>query len=65
MLLIMARGLVHFWPHSLLQADYVLEGKDPIPVIGEIAQREDIPTEQLKAAGYPVKLKKTSCPVFC
>lgn len=55
MLLIMARGLVHFWPHSLLQADYVLEGKDPIPVIGEIAQREDIPTEQLKAAGYPVK----------
>jgi phosphate transport system permease protein len=55
MLLIMARGLVHFWPHSLIQADYVLEGKEPVPVIGEVAQREDIPTEQLKAAGYPVK----------
>ncbi len=54
LLLITVRGLGHFWPHSLLQADYVLEGREPIRVIGEITQEEDIPTEQLRSAGYPV-----------
>lgn len=52
--LIATRGMGHFWPHAVLEANYVLEGRAPVLVIGEVTESESIPTEQLKAAGYPV-----------
>lgn len=58
LLLIAVRGLGHFWPHSVLQADYVLEGLEPVRVIGEITQSVETSTEQLRVAGYPVNEDK-------
>lgn len=50
LILIAARGLNHFWPAAVMQADYTADGKT-IRLIGEIRDKEDIPASRLQAAG--------------
>src|SRR5690606_3470659 len=54
LLLIAVRGLSHFWPHSLVEADYVTANGQASKVIGEIVEYENVPAEQLRTAGVSV-----------
>ena len=54
LLLIAVRGLSHFWPHSLVEADYVSASGQASKVIGEIVEYENVPAEQLRTAGLSV-----------
>lgn len=51
--LIAVRGLGHFWPADILQADYALNGQQS-RLIGEQVESEDVPAEQLRDAGIAV-----------
>ena len=55
LLLLGARGLGHFWPKPVLQANY-LAMDPPVTVIGEIADSETVDAGQLQfsAAGAPL-----------
>lgn len=55
LLLLGARGLGHFWPKPVLQANY-LAVDPPVTVIGEIADSETVDAGQLQfsAAGAPL-----------
>jgi len=55
LLLIASRGLGHFWPASIVEAEYVEKNGSTIRVIGEIRETEQVPSSQLKDAGYEVK----------
>ncbi len=52
--MIAVRGLAHFWASDLIQANYVVPGEQPRPVIGEVVQREQVTRERLQGAGLPV-----------
>ncbi|WP_421867084.1 phosphate ABC transporter permease PstA [Motiliproteus sp.] len=52
--LIAVRGLGHFWPADVLQADYIESDGSRVVVIGEIADREDVPAIQMREAGLEV-----------
>ncbi|AZZ90215.1 phosphate ABC transporter permease PstA [Hahella sp. KA22] len=54
LLLIGVRGLAHFWPHSLMETDYLGENDKTTLLIGEIVETEEVPAEQLHAAGVQV-----------
>ena len=56
LLLLGARGLGHFWPRPVLQANY-LALEPPAVVIGEIADSETVDAAQLRfsAAGAPLR----------
>jgi phosphate transport system permease protein len=54
-----ARGLPHFWPAKLLQADYQRPGENTVPVLAEVRESEDVSSARLKSAGYPVDTTKT------
>ena len=51
---IAVRGLGHFWPADLLQANYTVPGQPAHVVIGEVVQKEEVPRARLKGAGLPV-----------
>ena len=51
---IAVRGLGHFWPADLIQANYNVPGQANHIVIGEVVQKEEVPRERLKSAGLPV-----------
>ena len=51
---IAVRGLGHFWPADLIQANYDVPGQANHIVIGEVVQKEEVPRERLKSAGLPV-----------
>lgn len=51
---IAVRGLGHFWPADLIQANYTVPGQENHIVIGEVVQKEEVPRERLKSAGLPV-----------
>ena len=51
---IAVRGLGHFWPADLIQANYSVPGQENHIVIGEVVQKEEVPRERLKSAGLPV-----------
>src|SRR5471030_122912 len=51
---IAVRGLGHFWPADLIQANYNVPGQENHIVIGEVVQKEEVPRERLKSAGLPV-----------
>ncbi len=55
LLLLGARGLGHFWPKPVLQANYLVTDP-PVAVIGEIAHSETVDAGQLRfsAAGAPL-----------
>jgi phosphate transport system permease protein len=52
--LIAVKGLSHFWPHSLLEAEYVAPGGQKTIIMGELTDSEDVPAEQLATAGVVV-----------
>lgn len=49
-----ARGLPHFWPKKLLQAEYQRPGDAPVPLLAEVLDSEEVSSMRLKSAGYPV-----------
>lgn len=51
--LIAARGLVHFWPADVIQADYT-DGDRTIKIAGERVDTESVPAEQLRTSGIEV-----------
>jgi phosphate transport system permease protein len=50
LMLIAVRGLGHFWPSAVMQADYTTGGQTTT-LIGEIRSEERIPVTRLQAAG--------------
>ena len=59
LLLIAVRGLSHFWPADVIEAEYTIPGQPTITLIGEVTPREQVPTERLHGAGLPVDPEKT------
>ncbi|MCY1513102.1 phosphate ABC transporter, permease protein PstA [compost metagenome] len=51
---IAVRGLAHFWPADLVEAQYAIPGQPAKPVIGEVVQSEEVSRARLKGAGLPV-----------
>ena len=51
--LIAVRGLGHFWPADVIQAEYQHDGQTH-KIIGEIVDREEVPADQLRGAGIEV-----------
>ncbi|WP_175653057.1 phosphate ABC transporter permease PstA [Pseudomonas sp. Marseille-P9899] len=51
---IAVRGLGHFWPADLVQANYTVPGQPAHVVVGEVVQKEEVPRARLKGAGLPV-----------
>ncbi|MFD2231669.1 phosphate ABC transporter permease PstA [Alkalimarinus sediminis] len=52
--LIAAKGLVHFWPHAVMEAEHIAADGTRSVVIGEIVETEDVAAEQLRTAGVTV-----------
>ncbi len=52
--LIASKGLVHFWPHPVLEADYIADENSRTVIIGEVVETEEVPAEQLRTAGVDV-----------
>jgi len=53
-LLIAVRGLAHFWPADVMQADYQHKG-ETTRVLGEINAGEDVSLERLRDSGYEIE----------
>ncbi|GIZ13159.1 phosphate transport system permease protein PstA [Pseudomonas sp. NCCP-436] len=51
---IATRGLGHFWPADVLEADYQVPQQESQVLLGEVVQREEVPRARLAAAGLPV-----------
>ncbi|WP_332821920.1 phosphate ABC transporter permease PstA, partial [Pseudomonas sp.] len=51
---IATRGLGHFWPADIVEADYQVPGQEMKVMAGEITQIEEIPRARLAASGLPV-----------
>ncbi|MCG6873444.1 MAG: phosphate ABC transporter permease PstA [Gammaproteobacteria bacterium] len=49
--LIAVRGLAHFWPAPLIQANYSENGSEPVRIVGEITASETVPRQRLIDAG--------------
>ena len=54
LMLIAVRGLSHFWPADVIEAEYTIPGQPTITLVGEVTTREQVPTERLHGAGLPV-----------
>ncbi len=54
MLVIAVRGLGHFWPADIVEADYQVPGQPARVMAGEITQIEEVPRARLAASGLPV-----------
>ena len=52
--LIASRGLVHFWPHDVMETEYVSKSGDRLTIMGELVESEMVPAAQLMGAGYAV-----------
>ena len=48
--MIAVRGLSHFWPADVVEAEYTIPGQPAITLIGEVTTREQVPTERLHSA---------------
>lgn len=51
MALIAVRGLSHFWPAAILEAELVAQDGSARVIAGEVVEREWVPENQLSAAG--------------
>ncbi|MCQ4348563.1 phosphate ABC transporter permease PstA [Pseudomonas stutzeri] len=51
---IAVRGLGHFWPADVLQAEYRVPGQEARLIAGEVVEREEVPRARLAASGLPV-----------
>ncbi len=56
--LIAVRGLGHFWPADVMQAQYTVPGSSAVTVIGELTDTESVSLEDLHSAGYTLKTDK-------
>ncbi|RMF14306.1 MAG: phosphate ABC transporter permease PstA [Gammaproteobacteria bacterium] len=52
--LIAVRGLSHFWPHEVIEAEYVGPDGSSQRIIGQVADEEIITAQQLRDAGQTV-----------
>ncbi|AJE19859.1 phosphate ABC transporter permease PstA [Azotobacter chroococcum] len=52
--LIAVRGLGHFWPADVLEADYRIPGQEVRVLAGELVEAEEVPRARLAASGLPV-----------
>jgi len=59
LMLIAVRGLSHFWPADVIEAEYTIPGQPTITLVGEVTTREQVPTERLHGAGLPVDPEKS------
>lgn len=51
LLLLAVRGFSHFWPASILEAEYAVPGEPVVTIIGEVVETETVSVEQLRSAG--------------
>ncbi len=58
LLLIAVRGLGHFWPADVVQAQYTLPGSPAIKVIGELTETESVTLDNLRSAGFTLETDK-------
>ncbi|MDH2433207.1 phosphate ABC transporter permease PstA [Pokkaliibacter sp. MBI-7] len=56
---IAVRGLGHFWPAAVMQADYINEAGQHESLIGESVSTELVPAARLRDAGVPLNTDKT------
>ncbi len=54
LILIAARGLGHFWPGNILEADYIEANGNSQRLVGEVVDREEVSAIQLREAGLDV-----------
>ena len=54
MTVIAVRGLGHFWPADIVEADYQIPGQEARVMAGEVTQIEEVPRARLAASGLPV-----------
>ncbi|WP_263147153.1 phosphate ABC transporter permease PstA [Pseudomonas alcaligenes] len=54
---IAVRGLGHFWPADILEADYQIPGQPAKVLAGELVEAEEVPRARLAAAGLPVNVE--------
>lgn len=52
--LIASRGLVHFWAHDVLEAEYKTKDGGRYTIMGELVETEMVPADQLRDAGYKI-----------
>lgn len=52
--MIAIRGLGHFWPADVIEAEYRVPGQEAKLVAGEVVQAEEVPRARLAASGLPV-----------
>ncbi|WP_446737414.1 phosphate ABC transporter permease PstA [Pseudomonas sp. TTU2014-080ASC] len=57
LMVIAVRGLGHFWPADILEADYQVPGQATKVMAGEVIQAEEVPRARLAASGLPVDVK--------
>ena len=55
LMLTAARGLPHFWPADLMQANYTAPGEAPMPVLAEMVSSEEVSSARLKMAGVKIE----------
>lgn len=55
--LIAVRGLAHFWPARVMQATYQAANAQPVRIVGEIVESEDVPVERLNEIALKDKTK--------
>lgn len=53
--LIAVRGMSHFWPADIIEADYQIPGQAAQVLAGERVQAEQVPRARLAATGLPVE----------
>lgn len=53
---IAVRGLGHFWPADVVEANYQVPGEAARVIAGELVQKEEVPRARLAAAGLPVNV---------
>ncbi|MEX1670711.1 phosphate ABC transporter permease PstA [Zhongshania guokunii] len=54
LLLLAVRGFGHFWPASVVQAEYNLPSETAVPILAERVEVESVPIEQLLSAGFKI-----------
>ncbi len=54
LILIAVRGLSHFWPADVIEAQYRMPGQEALVILGEVNTREEVSAARLASAGMPV-----------
>ena len=54
LILIAVRGLSHFWPSDVIEAQYRMPGQEALVILGEVNTREEVSAARLASAGMPV-----------